>query len=282
MYDYYQLLLEKPFLTFALFFLAVIRMTPIVVVAPFLGGKLLPPVAKVIMCVSIVVIILPFLVVNTQHKTMLFDSFFIALAIKEIFIGIILSFLISVPFWIAQAAGTIIDHQRGASSLMVSDPSMGTQVSPIGLFYNYSLMILFYAWGGVHKFFEIILHSYKVVRPDEFISASFFGSKALFITTMVGVGSKIFGLAVQFAAPALLAILMADMFLGIANRMAPQVQITFLGMPLKSWLGILLLLTSLSVVWGVLSEFSQEWLDFIEKMVNAMQPAEEGWVNPDF
>ncbi len=279
MYDYFELLLERPFLSFALFFLGIIRLTPIVVVAPFLGGKLLPPVAKVIMCVCIVSMILPFLVLNTQNTTMLFDSHFIALAIKEAFIGTVIGFLISVPFWIAQAAGTIIDHQRGASSLMISDPSMGTQVSPIGLFYNYSLIALFYSWGGVSKFFSIILHSYKLIRPDEFLSASYFGSKALFINSISEITGQVFAFAVQFASPALLAILMADMFLGIANRLAPNVQITFLGMPLKSWLGIMLLLTSMLIVWGVLSDFSKDWMNFVEKMVNSMLPSSETEAN---
>ncbi len=45
-------------------------------------------------------------------------------------------------------------------------------------------------------------------------------------------------IATRLASPALFAILMTDVFLGIANRLAPQVQITFLGLPLKSLLGL--------------------------------------------
>ena len=41
-------------------------------------------------------------------------------------------------------------------------------------------------------------------------------------------------IGIQIATPALLTILMTEVFLGIANRLAPQVMITFLGMPLKS------------------------------------------------
>lgn len=45
-------------------------------------------------------------------------------------------------------------------------------------------------------------------------------------------------IGIKIAAPALLTILMTDVFLGIANRLAPQVMITFLGMPLKSLFGL--------------------------------------------
>ena len=50
--------------------------------------------------------------------------------------------------------------------------------------------------------------------------------------------NQIITIAIQLAAPALVAILMAEMFLGIANRLAPQVQIAFLGMSIKSLLGL--------------------------------------------
>jgi len=53
--------------------------------------------------------------------------------------------------------------------------------------------------------------------------------------------SKVFAVGIQLAAPSILAILMTEMFLGIANRLAPQVQIVFLGMSLKSLVGLAVL-----------------------------------------
>ena len=74
-------------------------------------------------------------------------------------------------------------------------------------------------------------------------------------------------ISIQLSAPALLTILMTDFFLGIANRLAPQVQITFLGMPLKS-------LLALVIIWAGWQLFAQElamqghlWLDEVNNLI---------------
>jgi len=85
--------------------------------------------------------------------------------------------------------------------------------------------------------------------------------------------NKFMILAIQLATPALLIILMTDVFLGIANRLAPQVQITFLGMPLKSLLGLM-------IVWYGFALFNKElikqlhmWVNTISNLVTLFVPA---------
>ena len=70
-------------------------------------------------------------------------------------------------------------------------------------------------------------------------------------------------LSTQLAAPALIMILMTDFFLGIANRLAPQVQITFLGMPLKS-------LLALTIVFFGWTLFNEEMVNQGYKSLNSM------------
>ena len=67
-----------------------------------------------------------------------------------------------------------------------------------------------------------------------------------------------FTLCIQLAAPSLIGILLTDMFLGIANRMAPQVQIVFLGIPLKSWVGLAILAAAWSLILSVMSKHAME------------------------
>ncbi len=67
-------------------------------------------------------------------------------------------------------------------------------------------------------------------------------------------------ITLQLSAPALLTILMTDVFLGIANRLAPQVQITFLGMPLKSLLALMIVTIGLQVFVQQLTIDTYKWL----------------------
>ena len=62
-------------------------------------------------------------------------------------------------------------------------------------------------------------------------------------------------------------ILMTDVFLGIANRLAPQVQITFLGMPLKSLLALTIVTLGLKLFTDQLVIETYDWLQLVKRAV---------------
>ena len=209
------------------------RIVPMIANAPFLGAKIIPTPVKIIEAVSLLIIFLPTILQTTTTK-LVFNETILILAAKEFLIGFILGFFVSIPFSLMQSVGTLIDHQRGSASLMVNDPSMQNQVSPLGLFFNYILIYLFYISEGPFHFFDLINTSFHVIPLDKFLSPVFFHTNTAFFDHLVPLVNKFVSLTVQLAAPSLIIILMTDFFLGIANRLAPQVQIIFLGMGLKS------------------------------------------------
>lgn len=247
------------------FFLSMFRLAPIVSLAPFLGNRVPNPV-KIGLVIALSTIMLPFMMLKLTTPID-FDKNFSALAIKELGIGMLLAFLISVPFWIAESAGTLIDFQRGSSALMVQDPSTQNQVSPIGLLYNYILIAFFYMLQGPFLFYEAILHSYAILPIDQFIPAYVFRPIGPLWNSLTYILSQILISTIQLAAPALLAILMTEMFLGIANRLAQQVQIAFLGMALKSIVGLSLLWAGWSVILTQLTKFTFHWITHIDHVL---------------
>lgn len=74
-------------------------------------------------------------------------------------------------------------------------------------------------------------------------------------------------LSIQLAAPALIGILLTDMFLGIANRLAPQVQIVFLGISLKSWVGIALLTAAWALIIKVMGKEAIAWMKSVNQLI---------------
>lgn len=267
--DYVSFLLTHSHLTpntlLALFFLGLFRLAPIIALAPFFGAKL-PQSVKIGILLSLNIIFLPHLI-TTATETLNFNTHFILLSVKELFIGGALCFLISIPFYIAQSAGILIDFLRGSSSLMVTDPTMQNQASSIGLLYNYVLIVIFYQIQGPILFFDGLLESYSLIPADLFINPAFFSATHPFWQTIITLLNRVLALSIQFAAPSLVAILMAEMFLGIANRMAPQVQIAFLGMSLKSLLGIALLFAGWFVILQQMGTFTLSWLKEIRPLL---------------
>lgn len=245
MTDYVNLYLSTPYAQsgpsgfLSLVFLFMARIFPIITMAPFFGAKVLPHPVKVVLGLSIFVILMPQLLLVTHQPVKLDTGYFIYF-FKELFIGSVLGFIISLPFSLVQTTGIIIDNQRGGASLMVNDPTIQNQSSPLGTLFNYVLIYLFFMIDGPFIVIEVVSESYNMVPPDALLSANFFNFNALTTQKIIGILGNLMIISIQLAAPALIMILMTDFFLGIANRLAPQVQITFLGMPLKSLLALLI------------------------------------------
>lgn len=251
------------FLSF--FLLGLCRLAPLVTLAPFLGAKL-PPSVKMGLLVSLTILFLPKIAI-TSHSLPVFGIPFIGCAMKEVFLGFIIAFLVLIPFQFAQSAGVLIDFMRGASSLQVNDPISSTQTSPIGNLYSYTLIAMFYSIGGPFFLFSSLLFFYSVFPVDAFISPAFFNLSTTFWSVVTSLVTKVLALSIQLSAPSLLAIMMTEVFLGIANRLAPQVQIAFLGMSLKSLIGLALLCISWFFILQQLEKQTISWMQEMDHLL---------------
>lgn len=250
----------------AYFFLTLFRIAPIVHFAPFFGAKVAPVIVRMGIAICISIIFMPFLMTHSD-RIIKFDNHFILYSAKELLLGFIIGFFIAVPFYMAESAGILIDYMRGSSQMMSQDPTMQVQSSPIGNLYNYTLIVLFFQINGPFIFLDGVLKTYQFIPPDGLLSADLFNLHQPFWQLAMDLLNRIVAISIQIGAPSILAILMAEMFLGIANRLAPQVQIAFLGMALKSFLGLLLLCVSWFFVLKQIGKLSLEWVTLMTKMM---------------
>jgi type III secretion protein T len=274
--SYVSLFLQSAYVTgnlnsfLSIMFLFFARMLPIIALSPFFGARVLPNPTKVFFAITLFIIFLPALLL-TSTKPLVFDNTLILYVLKELFVGFSLGFLISIPFIIFQCSGMLIDHQRGGASLMVNDPTIQNQSSPLGTMFNMVAIYIFYSIEGPFLFLDAIQRSYEIIPPDQFLNPNFFTKTSPFWKMEMQLLNEVMKIAIQIAAPALIAILMTDFFLGIANRLAPQVQVTFLGMPLKSLLGLAMICFG----WFLMTdEFAKQlfhWINVVSQAVIGFQ-----------
>lgn len=258
---YFSYILSKPLSeVWIIFLIGLARIVPAIAMAPFFGGKMLPDTIKVGFGVAIVAIFLPFLVVHYKEPIAI-DLTFMFMLIKEALIGAVLGFMISIPFQYTQGAGALIDHQRGSQSLQVMDPTTQMQTSPTGTLFNNMMLVIFFFIGGPILFLDAIFTSYSVLPFDEFIPAAFFEKSHPIWYTMIHLTNEVVKIALQLSAPSLIAMLLSDLFLGIANRMAPQVQISFLLWSLKAFVGIAMVWVGW---WVILKQFEAQGMTWIK------------------
>lgn len=253
-----------PLTVLSVFFLTIARILPIITIAPFLGAKNLPGTVRMMFSVALCMLFLPSNLLAI-HGNIPYDMTFIGYLLKELAIGAVIGFIAAAPFYIAQAAGTLLDHSRGSSALQVTDPTTQTQTSPIGILYNYILIAVFFALNGPFLFFDALAQTYQMIPVDRLINASFFDLRLSFWKQIIAMLQHIMNLVIQLSAPALIGMLLTDLFLGIANRMAPQVQVVFLGIPLKSWVGIALIAASWTLTITVMGKESILWIKAISQ-----------------
>ena len=270
--DYLSLLTSIPNLTssalLSLFFLTLARLLPIVSLSPFFGSRNVPGTIRILVSLSLLAIFLPQNILLAKGELGFTIAWMLGL-VKEILIGFILGFLASVPFYTAQMAGTLVDFQRGASSLQVSDPTTQSQTGPIGMLCNWILIAIFYTLGGPFLYLDAIASSYELFPVDQGFPSALFQVGLPFWDQIFSLVAMMLKIATQLGAPALIGVLLTDLFLGIANRLAPQVQIVFLGMALKSWVGLALLTAAWLLMLKVMGVQSIEWIKTLQSFFTA-------------
>jgi type III secretion protein T len=170
------------------------------------------------------------------------------LAVKEAMIGFLVGFFAAIPFWIAENVGNLIDNQRGATMGEVYSPLNGSQVSTTGIFFTQIVSTVFFVGGAVFIFLGALYESFALWPV--------FGAWPSFApnapTNMLGALDAMLRTTVVIAAPVIIVMFLATIGLGLVNRTAPQLNVFFLSMPVKSALGVAMLIVYLPFIMDML------------------------------
>ena len=256
---------ESPQSFLVLVGLAFARLLSFLVVVPFFGGAAVPARVKVATATAFVVILYPSLAAGLPKDggPLPFGPLgFIALLAKEAFVGFTLGFVASLVFEAVQVAGRIIDFQRGSTMAEMFAPQLQTRVSELGQFKLQFAIVLFLAIGAHHFFIGSLLRSFEIVPALGFLHLQAgWTPVAASITSMTG---GVIAIGVQLAAPAMVTLLLTDLFFGIVNRIAPQINVFFLSLPVKMVVGIIVVLIALPL-------FKDRYIYYFEEAYKSFQ-----------
>jgi type III secretion protein T len=178
--------------------------------------------------------------INLQYATE-FDRSAAALFLyyaKESAIGFLCGYVVSWIFWTVQAAGGLIDAQRGAAIAASVDPLRGEQASPLGNLLSRAFLTYMYVNGGVLILLGLLYKSFVIWPASKFIPLI----SDAFLTMTLSLFDNAMRLMFVIALPILAVMLLAEFSLALISRFAPQIQVFILAMPIKSILaGIVLI-----------------------------------------
>lgn len=141
------------------------------------------------------------------------------IAAKEFLIGILIGTLVSLPFWGVQAAGDLIDSDRGASAANLADPVNANENSLTGTILLYASLAVFVMMGGLKVVFGIVYDSYSVLPVLQMLPEP--GPELpVDVGRMV---AKMFIIGVVVSGPIMICLIVIDISLVFATRMAQQI-----------------------------------------------------------
>lgn len=222
-------------------------------ICPALTDSMIPGVARRAFVLAVALLAVPPIMAQMPPGEP--DHFMFALvAAKEAFIGFIIGFFAAVPFWIAEGVGNFIDNQRGATMGEVYSPLNGSQVSTIGIFFSQIASTLFFVGGVVFVFLAALYMSYGI-WPVFSHGVSMTNEAPLVV---LGCADDMLRTTVIISSPVIMVMFLATLGLGLVNRTAPQLNVFFLSMPVKSALGIAFLIIYLPFVLDMLMYTSED------------------------
>jgi type III secretory pathway component EscT len=228
--------------TLVLVGLGAARTIPIAWSIPAFGGPTLPGQIRVALGLGLAALCFPFL---TAANSLDGDVvFWIAIVAREVVVGLVMGFVCSCVFRAAEAAGQITDIVRGANLAVVLSPIGEGRSSPFGGLMLLLSIVVFLEIGGIGHVAAALGRSYEAIPLT---SHGVLGTRPRAMAILVIIASaKLIESIVGLCAPVIVALLLADIFLGVLGRAIPQVPVYFVGMPLKALLGVGVMLLALA------------------------------------
>ena len=181
-------------------------------------------------------------VLDTVMTTQLSSGIIAGLLIKEMFIGSIVGIAFGIPFWAAEAAGDLVDLQRGSTAAQLIDPLALAESNITSTFLTITLLALFFLTGGFSLLLRGLYDSYALWPATSF--APVLGVNS--VAPLLRVLDRIVQISVLMVAPIVIGLLLTDIALGFLSRLTPQFFVFDLSLSVKN-----LLFTFLMVVYAM-------------------------------
>ena len=149
----------------------------------------------------------------------------------------------------------MIDFTSSLAAASIFDPLTNAQVTVFGRFFNVMATVLFFILGGDRLLVSGLGVSFDAVGITGSISLS--GGLAETAVTLMG---RMMIAAIELAMPALAALFIAEIVLGIAARFAPQSNVFLIGLPVKLFAAF----ASISAVLLLVPETMSGVLDIVQ------------------
>ncbi|HET8538418.1 MAG TPA: flagellar biosynthetic protein FliR [Anaeromyxobacter sp.] len=222
--------------------LAALRLLPVAMASPFLGGPLVPPVVRISLAA---VLGAAGAALAGAAPGLPADALgLVAAGARELALGAALAVIAAAPVEAARAAGRLADTLRGATLAELHVAPIRQRESAAGDLLAQWVVVLA-AWCGADRLVVAgLVGSFAAVPPGAPLPAGPAAEAALLVS------AEVLACAVALAAPVAAGVLAADLALALVARVAPQLGAVNAAQPARAGLGLLALAAGASALAG--------------------------------
>ena len=214
-----------------LFFLLLVRATAMFASAPVFSDRAIPNMYKIGLGGLLAIIIFP--IADAKNFDLNFNHISaVMLVFQEILTGVTIGFTISLLFAGVSFAGEYVGLDMGFTMAQVFDPTLNQTVSVIARLKNVAAILFFLILDGHHFLIQAVVYSYEVL-PIGGWKISALGMEKLMMLT-----AQVFVIGIKVAAPVIVALFLTSVAMGIIARAVPQMNIFFVGFPIRIAAGL--------------------------------------------
>ncbi|MDX8496121.1 type III secretion system export apparatus subunit SctT [Mesorhizobium sp. VK22B] len=205
------------------------RMTGFMLLMPLFSRVPLPGLLRNGVALALSVPVFP-LIVSKLTNADIATTMIAIYILKEVVVGVTLGLAMGIPFWAAEAAGDILDLQRGSSMGTLIDPMMTHETSATGTLLAVIMVTIYLAAGGLQLSLTSLYDSYGLWPIDQLLPVFSKDAAAIFL----GLLNRILVMALTMVFPLIISMLLSDIVLAFLARASPHLNVFALSLVVKT------------------------------------------------
>jgi flagellar biosynthetic protein FliR len=218
-----------------------LRVGGFVLAAPIASETTIPRLVKIVMSLSLAFLMAP-LVPPVPVQLSIFSGSGLLSAVQEVLIGVAIGMVVQLTFEALIFAGQTISLTMGLSFATLVDPQHGANTTVLGQLFMIIGMLTYLAINGHLVLLGTLAESFQTLP----IGAAHIGKN--FLVSVVLWGARVFESGLLIALPAVIALVIVNLALGVVTRAAPQLNLFGIGFTITLLCGFFVLIVGLDGV----------------------------------